>query len=55
MLLIKSITQHLKSQHEVPEGNDGWYIGISLEKPIAIPAADASCVELRMKTGDLSG
>lgn len=52
MCLVQKITKHLKDNHEPVEG--GWQINITLEKPIAIVLADASCVELRVKTTDVT-
>lgn len=51
MLLAKKIAEHLEKMH-VPVPN-GWQINMSLEKPIAITLADASCVEVRIKTKSL--
>ncbi|KAH8170154.1 dihydroneopterin aldolase domain-containing protein [Sarocladium implicatum] len=33
------------------DGGRGWNLGIELEKPIAVPFADAACVELRERIG----
>lgn len=52
MRLVQKITKHLKENHEPVEG--GWQINLTLEKPIAIVLADASCVELRVKTSDIN-
>lgn len=49
MTLMKTISKHLHGNFTACGGN-GWIVGIQLEKPIAVPMADASCVELRMNT-----
>ena len=63
--LAINITAHLeetlaeyKSQsslegHERAHGKINWDLSICLEKPIAIPAAEAACVELNINTDDV--
>ena len=54
MKLMRTIAHHLKSKCEPLLGKAaGWEVCITLEKPIAVPMADASCVELRMNTNDV--
>lgn len=50
--IASKITAHLqKIQPEQAE--TGWRLKISLEKPIAVPFADAPCVELSVDTKDI--
>lgn len=54
MKLMRTISSHLRSKFEPLLGKTaGWDVCITLEKPIAVPMADASCVELRMNTNDV--
>jgi hypothetical protein len=52
-LLTTEMTRHLRAKHKVPRGSPGWHINISLEKPIAVPFADAACVETQTDTNDI--
>lgn len=54
MKLMRTISNHLRNTFEPLQGEAaGWEVCITLEKPIAVPMADASCVELRMNTNDV--
>ncbi|KAM3499977.1 hypothetical protein MY11210_009564 [Beauveria gryllotalpidicola] len=44
------IAAHLDRKHTPPRDGAGWNINISLEKPIAVPLADAACVEMSTNT-----
>ncbi|KGQ11668.1 hypothetical protein BBAD15_g2585 [Beauveria bassiana D1-5] len=44
------IAAHLHRKHTPPRDGAGWNINISLEKPIAVPLADAACVEMSTNT-----
>ncbi|KAM3498866.1 hypothetical protein MY10362_007836 [Beauveria mimosiformis] len=44
------IAAHLQRKHTPPRDGAGWNINISLEKPIAVPLADAACVEMSTNT-----
>jgi hypothetical protein len=45
------LTEHLKSSGaDAADDLTGWHLRIGLEKPTAIPLAEAACVELRMNT-----
>lgn len=48
-VLATQITAHLRTAHPSESGN-GWKLKISLAKPVAVPLADAPCVELRVDT-----
>lgn len=50
--LCTKIYQHLRSTSRVPAGR-GWRLRVCLEKPIAVPLADAPRVELSLDTVDL--
>ena len=53
--LAVAIKSHLGKEH--PHRRDGreaeWSLIISLEKPTAIPLADAACIELRLHSRDI--
>lgn len=51
--LALKITQHLRAKLPDVEPKDGCQIIIGLEKPTAVPLADAACVELRTNTRDV--
>ncbi|KAK8145076.1 hypothetical protein G3M48_004956 [Beauveria asiatica] len=44
------IAAHLQRKHTPPRDGAGWNINLSLEKPIAVPLADAACVEMSTNT-----
>ncbi len=48
--LTVAIATHLHAEHVPPRDGGGWNINISLEKPIAVPLADAACVEMSTNT-----
>ncbi|KAJ2974147.1 hypothetical protein NQ176_g6210 [Zarea fungicola] len=48
-----AITTHLRLKHTPPRDGLGWDIEISLEKPVAVPLADAACVEMRTNTNNM--
>jgi hypothetical protein len=50
--LCLKIDEYLRSKYQPPDKN-GWRLRISLEKPIAVPLADAPCVQLSVDTCDL--
>ncbi|TQV97201.1 hypothetical protein V2A60_000174 [Cordyceps javanica] len=47
------IAAHLHRKHTPPRDGAGWIINISLEKPIAVPLADAACVEMSTNTANV--
>ena len=45
------VTEHLESSGvDAADDLTGWHLRIGLEKPTAVPLAEAACVELRMNT-----
>jgi hypothetical protein len=50
--IASSITRYLKEKCSEPHG--GWNVTIGLEKPIAVPLADAACVEMCFNTNDVA-
>lgn len=52
VVIACKITEHLQSKHP-GEAKRGWKLKISLEKPVAVPFADAPCVELSTDTRDI--
>lgn len=51
--LTAAIAAHLRLKHTPPRDGSGWDIEISLEKPVAVPLADAACVEMRTNTNNI--
>lgn len=51
--LAGALRDHLASR-EADQPQDGRHIRIGLEKPTAIPLAEAACVELRTNMGPLA-
>ncbi|ATY59766.1 Dihydroneopterin aldolase [Cordyceps militaris] len=47
------LAAHLHRKHTPPRDGAGWDINISLEKPIAVPLADAACVEMSTNTANV--
>ncbi|KAF4123966.1 FolB [Geosmithia morbida] len=52
--ICADISQHLHEYYAVPD-TKGWRLKISLEKPIAVPMADAPRIELSVDSCDLGG
>ncbi|KPM35253.1 hypothetical protein AK830_g11320 [Neonectria ditissima] len=52
--LASHITTHLRSTAGDSQGTPTWQLQIGLEKPTAVPFADAACVELRTSTDDVT-
>lgn len=50
--IASKITLHLQRNHP-SQAESGWRLRISLEKPIAVPFADAPCVELSIHTSEI--
>ncbi|OAA73238.1 Dihydroneopterin aldolase [Cordyceps fumosorosea ARSEF 2679] len=48
--LTVAVAAHLHRKHTQPRDGAGWDINISLEKPVAVPLADAACVEMSTNT-----
>jgi hypothetical protein len=44
---------HTMPEHQASGGSLDWRLKIGLEKPIAVPFADAPCVELSLNTSDI--
>ncbi|KEY65612.1 hypothetical protein S7711_09615 [Stachybotrys chartarum IBT 7711] len=51
--LASDVTEHLTSSYDSPPAGSGWHITIGLEKPIAVPLAEAACVELSTSTKEV--
>ncbi|KAJ3495478.1 hypothetical protein NLG97_g3371 [Lecanicillium saksenae] len=51
--LTVAIAAHLRAKHTPPRDGSGWEINISLEKPVAVPLADAACVEMSTNTANV--
>ncbi|KAJ6790345.1 hypothetical protein PWT90_09004 [Aphanocladium album] len=51
--LTVAIAAHLRAKHTTPRDGSGWEITISLEKPVAVPLADAACVEMSTNTANV--
>lgn len=50
--LVFNIANHLHTYYAPPD-EKGWRLKIGLEKPIAVPMADAPCVEMSVDSADL--
>ncbi|CAG9971443.1 unnamed protein product [Clonostachys byssicola] len=48
-VIATQITKHLNTTYP-SEAANGWKLKISLDKPVAVPFADAPCVEIRVDT-----
>ncbi|KAI5466082.1 hypothetical protein BGZ63DRAFT_348773 [Mariannaea sp. PMI_226] len=48
--LASHITEHIASSGADSPDSSGWHLQIGLEKPTAVPLADAACVEFRTST-----
>lgn len=52
--LAQAILEELKRKHgeawRALDGGVSWAFGVELKKPIAVPFAEAACVELRGRT-----
>lgn len=51
--LTVAIAAQLRASHTQPRDGSGWEINISLEKPVAVPLADAACVEMSTNTANV--
>lgn len=51
--LTAKVARHLSADHDPLSDGAGWHIKVGLEKPVAIPLADAACVELSTDTNDI--
>lgn len=51
--LSETITLYLRMEGEEPRDGTGSQLKIAVEKPLAVPFADAPCVELRTNTRDV--
>ncbi|KAH7170950.1 hypothetical protein EDB81DRAFT_185224 [Dactylonectria macrodidyma] len=51
--IVSHVTKHLNPGLGRLPSVDSWYLQIGLEKPTAVPFADAACVELRTSTDSL--
>ncbi|KAF7543507.1 hypothetical protein G7Z17_g10682 [Cylindrodendrum hubeiense] len=51
--IASHMTTYLRSSPEDSASTHNWHLQIGLEKPTAVPFADAACVELRTSTNDV--
>lgn len=51
--IASKITSYLNTTHPEQASWSGWRLKIGLEKPIAVPFAEAPCVELGIHTWDV--
>lgn len=50
--LTVRVAQHMHGTH-TPVVEHGWDVKVILEKPVAVPFAEAACVELKARTADV--
>lgn len=53
LVLARAVKEWLAANSERPPGGAGWKLTVTLEKPVAVPFADASCVELVAYTDEI--
>ncbi|KAI9904828.1 hypothetical protein N3K66_001357 [Trichothecium roseum] len=53
LVLARAVKEWLAAHSERPTGGGGWKLTVTLEKPVAVPFADASCVELVAYTDEI--
>ena len=53
LILARVAKGWLVAHSKRPEGDGAWKLTVTLEKPVAVPFADASCVELIAYTNEI--
>ena len=52
--LAETVTLHLREEEQEPADGSGSRLRIVVDKPVAVPFADAPSVELRINTRDVA-